>query len=423
MDIAFSCSKCGQHIVIDEAGAGMVIKCPDCATDVCIPQPASTASVQATPDSTRVTVSPCTAENVTQQVTEVGQGNQRSANSNAKEEPSSENGVDNADAAQTKLADWHRGLPEAEPSYQASGKTTPAAVTLMLMGIPLGWIWGVVCGLLAVWLTSCLLSPVIGLAWFLWLRVSPQVTPMVAVILYGVPMALLFFAAAGWVQGSIVARLGRMGKNRNMKLVTTVSGVTAAFLPIAVWVACGGTEVQGFIRAWWWVALLFLACIVALPVAVISAHSRFVKLRFCEGCEQNMIHHHLRPLTYDETNRFVRALRSKDTDSMVTAMEAANGRSCFPEIWVCPECGNGNLELIVRFAAHWETGDPTNPKQELAESWMAISTNISPEIVDALSQFKISKAQLSRQMGSALTAFRHGLEDTRRIKRQAKYGG
>lgn len=40
MDILFSCSECGQHMVIDEAGAGLVVKCPKCARDVCVPSAA-----------------------------------------------------------------------------------------------------------------------------------------------------------------------------------------------------------------------------------------------------------------------------------------------------------------------------------------------------------------------------------------------
>jgi DNA-directed RNA polymerase subunit RPC12/RpoP len=30
MDISFRCEKCGQHIVIDEAGEGMTVQCPSC---------------------------------------------------------------------------------------------------------------------------------------------------------------------------------------------------------------------------------------------------------------------------------------------------------------------------------------------------------------------------------------------------------
>ena len=34
MDITFDCDKCGQNIVIDEAGAGTVVDCPKCGTSL-----------------------------------------------------------------------------------------------------------------------------------------------------------------------------------------------------------------------------------------------------------------------------------------------------------------------------------------------------------------------------------------------------
>jgi hypothetical protein len=37
MDIAFSCTKCGQHIAVDEAGAGMSVPCPTCGANLTIP--------------------------------------------------------------------------------------------------------------------------------------------------------------------------------------------------------------------------------------------------------------------------------------------------------------------------------------------------------------------------------------------------
>lgn len=38
MDIRFSCSACGHHMVIDEAGAGLVVECPECGHDTNVPK-------------------------------------------------------------------------------------------------------------------------------------------------------------------------------------------------------------------------------------------------------------------------------------------------------------------------------------------------------------------------------------------------
>jgi phage FluMu protein Com len=37
MDIAFNCDKCGQHIAIDEAGAGLRVNCPKCGAPLQVP--------------------------------------------------------------------------------------------------------------------------------------------------------------------------------------------------------------------------------------------------------------------------------------------------------------------------------------------------------------------------------------------------
>ena len=39
MDIRFSCSACGHHMVIDETGAGLVVACPECGQDTTVPKP------------------------------------------------------------------------------------------------------------------------------------------------------------------------------------------------------------------------------------------------------------------------------------------------------------------------------------------------------------------------------------------------
>jgi hypothetical protein len=38
MDIRFSCPACGHHMVIDEAGAGLVVQCTECGHDANVPK-------------------------------------------------------------------------------------------------------------------------------------------------------------------------------------------------------------------------------------------------------------------------------------------------------------------------------------------------------------------------------------------------
>ena len=41
MDISFDCDKCGKHLLVDEAGAGITITCPGCGKPVYVPSPSS----------------------------------------------------------------------------------------------------------------------------------------------------------------------------------------------------------------------------------------------------------------------------------------------------------------------------------------------------------------------------------------------
>ena len=42
MDITFSCTKCGQHIAIDVAGAGIFVNCPKCHVPLLVPKESET---------------------------------------------------------------------------------------------------------------------------------------------------------------------------------------------------------------------------------------------------------------------------------------------------------------------------------------------------------------------------------------------
>ncbi len=46
MDINFDCEKCGQNIVIDEAGAGLSIQCPKCNANLTVPTVDSSSPIQ-----------------------------------------------------------------------------------------------------------------------------------------------------------------------------------------------------------------------------------------------------------------------------------------------------------------------------------------------------------------------------------------
>jgi DNA-directed RNA polymerase subunit M/transcription elongation factor TFIIS len=44
MDITFGCPECRQHMVIDEAGAGLLVACPKCGREIRVPGPVAPKS-------------------------------------------------------------------------------------------------------------------------------------------------------------------------------------------------------------------------------------------------------------------------------------------------------------------------------------------------------------------------------------------
>ncbi|MCS6771738.1 MAG: zinc-ribbon domain-containing protein [Kiritimatiellae bacterium] len=42
-DIVFECPKCGKSLAIDERGAGLIVRCPQCQEDIQVPVPAEGA--------------------------------------------------------------------------------------------------------------------------------------------------------------------------------------------------------------------------------------------------------------------------------------------------------------------------------------------------------------------------------------------
>ncbi len=57
MDISFNCSACGKHLIVDEAGAGMKVQCPECGNGTIIPGTDSQPS-EVKPETTKFTKCP-----------------------------------------------------------------------------------------------------------------------------------------------------------------------------------------------------------------------------------------------------------------------------------------------------------------------------------------------------------------------------
>jgi DNA-directed RNA polymerase subunit M/transcription elongation factor TFIIS len=53
MDISFGCPGCQQHMVIDEAGAGLLVPCPKCGQEIRVPSLVANPTNVSRPDKER----------------------------------------------------------------------------------------------------------------------------------------------------------------------------------------------------------------------------------------------------------------------------------------------------------------------------------------------------------------------------------
>src|ERR1039458_246597 len=54
LDISFNCETCGRQLVIDEAGAGLLIDCPKCGRSLLVPGQAKQSMENAAPSLTKI---------------------------------------------------------------------------------------------------------------------------------------------------------------------------------------------------------------------------------------------------------------------------------------------------------------------------------------------------------------------------------
>jgi type II secretion system protein G len=71
VDITFNCDSCGQHIVVDEAGAGLPVQCPKCGQPLTVPRqsperstPVTSAPAQASASTSETKKCPYCAETI-----------------------------------------------------------------------------------------------------------------------------------------------------------------------------------------------------------------------------------------------------------------------------------------------------------------------------------------------------------------------
>jgi hypothetical protein len=269
----------------------------------------------------------------------------------------------------TQLARLKKEFPTVRSIYQPSGRIAAEGHGSLMFGSVVG---GVIC-LLVVVLFNVVLGAVIKVVvagWpSRWWLLPPAGLFVLAVTLV-VPWAL------GLAAGKLIAEMGKSGKNRNPSLAfhysisATAVGCLLGFLIYLL---------SSFHSPILWPECLCFGVFVVIALVVswgVTDHA--VKTtKFCEVCEVYMVGKKLRPVCLGGLRQFLYALQQRDMMAAATAAGAARGRSGRPQLFWCPFCGRGYLDLYAGFVGTWNDGHGRKHRSEA--SWLTASVALSAD--------------------------------------------
>jgi hypothetical protein len=290
----------------------------------------------------------------------------------------SEPEVESASAAARLLLEWKVALPAVPSAYQPSGALPVLALIAMTMGAGLG---------VALSTMADLVAGVIALAGVvLFHEVVANVPSRWAAIAAGL-LALVAGAmpvvAGGWVSARATTLFGRLGKNRNTGIAQCLA-VTAAGLAVAVATATLYALGRGLLGGWLsvnvdapeflivYVSGAALAAAVAMGVAGHYAARQVRAAKFCEDCAQFLPGLKVKSLRLGAVRAITRAARERNTEVAASLLHCPAGSEGTVELFLCPRCGKGFVEVTAHFRARWRGQEGGRKK----ESWLVASLEL-----------------------------------------------
>ena len=292
---------------------------------------------------------------------------------------SSEPEVMSAADATSRLRECQAAMPTVPSAYQPSGALPAPALIAMTLGAVVGVV------LAALTVTST------GIVAFVAIRILIAIASAVPYLivrailgLFVFVVAVLPFMAGGWVAARTTTLFGRWGKNRN-----TLAAQILSVLPAGLAVAIVGSLFYVFGGDWqdlWglnpadnpsvglvYVTAAVFADVVAMSVAGVVAGKRVLAEKFCEDCAQFMSRLKVKSLRRGALLAMSRAVKERNTEAAISLLYCEAGKEGTVELYRCPQCWKGFVEVTAHFVAHWQ-GEQGKEKKE--ESWLVASQEL-----------------------------------------------
>jgi hypothetical protein len=386
MSIRVSCPACGSVSYFDERDAGREADCPSCQRPIEIPG-AEEPILDVVPEEPVLEVEPePPILDVVGEEPRPSSGTRRRVPS-IDEEEAFDGHVDSEVAATALLRQWRADMPEVASAYQPSGVLPAMALVNMSIGATVGAPAGTVAGGLVAAVGGGLLA---ALGWLIALILFCGfiVFAMVALFgLLGLVVVLLTFSASGWVSAVFTTEFGRWAKNRNVRAAVLFSTVSAGLSVVLAWVLFQAFAKPILVDHGWigpqigdFDILSPIAALLGGAFAVFiarrTAADRIRAAKFCEECERHMERSPLKKLGLSGLRAMAHALNQNRLAEAVSALDLPPGESGEADLFTCPSCSRGYVELKANFKAVWKE---TKDKKEKTESWLVSSVELGAE--------------------------------------------
>ncbi len=274
-------------------------------------------------------------------------------------------------AAEAQVDELQRLLPAVPSAYRPSGALPLRAVVVLtvgaVVGVPVGLLAGAAAAVAGVWLATAVAGR------------RRRIRGYYVGLLLGLLLCGLAVPLTGLGAGVTTTFFNRWGKNRSPGGAALFALLSAVPAMVVAWVLFGAYGQPRLEKRFGyapgeldWVVLA-VAGAGALGAAIGAAGwaSWWVsEEKFCEECQEYMAKTDLPPLDLGPARALARALEERDLPAALSLLQFPTPGVGAPELYACPQCGKGYVEVRVKYKATWTGKEGT---EEKTESWLAAS--------------------------------------------------